>query len=111
LLAELLAALATLFTAFTWAEFVAWFLRLFAAGGAIIVARRTVGIAGLTIFMTLRTEIRAALVAGIGAGGRLVGLATDLPALGWSGFFLGGKDLQFSFGFYDRLRGGRVGYC
>lgn len=103
--AELFFAFAELFTTgFAGAKLVARFLRLFAAGWTIIAACRTVGIAGgLTIFMPLWAEIRAAIAARIGAGGGLFRLATNFPALGWAGFFFRREDFEFCLGFDDCL--------
>jgi len=108
----LFAALAGLLaTGFAWAKLVTRFLRLFAAGGTIIRACRTFGIAGgLTVFVTLRAEIRTAFAPRIGAGGRLFRLATDFPALGRAGFIFGREDFEFCLGFDDRLGGERIGF-
>jgi len=111
LFAELLTTFTRLLaTRFAGTKLVAWFLRLFAAGGAIIVARRTVGIASLTIFMTLRTEIRAAFAARISVGGWLFRLAADLPALGWASFSFWRKDFELGFGFDDSFGGDRFDF-
>lgn len=94
LFAELFFTLAGLLaTGFAGAKLVARFLRLFATGGTIIRACGTVGIArGLTVFVPLRAEVRAAFAARIGAGARLFRFAADFPALGMAGVFFGRKD-------------------
>jgi hypothetical protein len=110
--AKCFAAIAGLLaTGFAGAKLVACFLRLVAAGRSIIRARRPIGIAsGLTVFMALRAEIRAAFAARISAGGGLFRLTADFPALRGANIFLGREDFEFSFGFYDCLGGGRFGF-
>jgi hypothetical protein len=103
--AESFAAIAGLLTTgFAGAKLVACFLGLVTACG-------TIGIAsGLTIFMALRAEIRAAFAARIGAGGGLFRMAADFPALSRAGFFFGREDFEFCLGFDDRLGRGRIGF-
>jgi hypothetical protein len=60
--------------------------------------------------MTRRTKIRAAVAAWISTGGWLRRLTADFPALSRASFFFGRKDFEFSFGFDDRLRSGRIGF-
>jgi hypothetical protein len=102
---ELLAAIAGLLTTgFAGAKLVAGFLRLVLTGWTIAIA------GGLTVLMALRAEVRAAFAARINAGGWLVRLAADFPALSGANIFLGREDFEFCFGFYDCLGGGRFGF-